>query len=188
MTAQHTPEIVARIREAGGIVHSDGNIFFTNLAQFLDASGGDGRDAEPVGYFSINDYGLWEQEETPSKSAIPLYAVQPPQDERGHPVALTDEQIEDIYRHAQWDWGGKGDVDAFFLKFARKIERWVLAAQQPVAPVSAAEALLTEIRTALNASGVWHLGMDTVDVIKSLIAFRDAMAPRQQSKGGSNHV
>jgi hypothetical protein len=40
----------------------------------------------------------------------------------------------------------------------------------------AAEDLLTEIRTALNASGVWHLGMDTVDVIKSLIASKQAAA------------
>ena len=43
-----------------------------------------------------------------------------------------------------------------------------------------AEELLTEIRKALNASGVWHLGMDTVDVIKSLIASRAAQQPVQE--------
>jgi hypothetical protein len=31
-------ELKTAIREAGGIVHSDGNIFFTNSAQFLKAA------------------------------------------------------------------------------------------------------------------------------------------------------
>jgi hypothetical protein len=46
------------------------------------------------------------------------------------------------------------------------------SSQRTEQQAGAAEDLLTEIRKALNASGVWHLGMDTVDVIKSLIASR----------------
>lgn len=38
MTPQQHQELKDSIRDAGGIVHSDGNIFFTNAEQFLIAA------------------------------------------------------------------------------------------------------------------------------------------------------
>lgn len=36
--------------------------------------------------------------------------------------ALTDAALRVVYQEAQWAWGGRGDVDAFFLNFARRVE------------------------------------------------------------------
>ena len=65
---------------------------------------------EPVGYFSVNDYGNWEENE--SNNGIPLY-TNPPQRK-----PLTDEEI-DVIDEANWEedhkvWG--------IHNFARAIE------------------------------------------------------------------
>lgn len=41
---------------------------------------------------------------------------------------MTDDQIKAVYQQARWDWGGKGDVDAFFMAFGRALSQE--AAQQ----------------------------------------------------------
>jgi hypothetical protein len=61
---------------------------------------------EPVGYFSVNDYGNWEENE--SNNGTPLYTT-PPQRK-----PLTDEEITKIFSTT------KG-FD-FYLNFARAIE------------------------------------------------------------------
>ena len=53
-------ELKAAIREAGGIVHSDGNIFFTNAELFLAAA--------RAAVLDGNAFGYWHQGATEEES------------------------------------------------------------------------------------------------------------------------
>jgi len=107
--------------------------------------------------------GLW-----PHSPGCPTPAAPAQQDSEP-----TQEQLDAFILRAGFRWGWE-NVEGAARMMARQAvtELNALAAPQSPSVQHAAEELLTEIRTALNASGVWHLGMDTVDVIKSLIASR----------------
>jgi len=64
---------------------------------------------EPVGYFSVNDYGNWEENE--SNNGTPLY-TNPPQRK-----PLTDEEIK-----SQWSVFWEADCHPWAIDFARAIE------------------------------------------------------------------
>jgi hypothetical protein len=88
--------------------------------------------------------------------------------------ALTDEVIDaTITAHGTGGWQTPADM----RKFARAIEAATLSAPvaQPggidwEAEYHGAEAVLTEIRTAMNGSGLWKLGDELVSSIRALIA------------------
>ncbi len=88
-----------RIRNAGGIVHSDGNIFFTNAEQFIAASQA-GRAAacyvrtdalERLKDKRLSGYGAMLNKES-ADGLMPLYTA-PPLEVR---EAMSDEEIDEL--------------------------------------------------------------------------------------------
>ena len=80
---------------------------------------------EPVGYFSVNDYGNWEENE--SNNGTPLYTTPPSVAEPHKRKPLTDEEI-DVIDEANWEedhkvWG--------IHNFARAIEAALEAKDEP---------------------------------------------------------